>query len=143
MSVCSILAVLAVSMVALADVPAGEGQLAAVTAPVVVTDPADATVAVEVVAPAVEVVAVEDVPVVAVTDAVLTADAVVVPDAQLIPNLVVPQNPDQVGQQVVQAADSFSKGAWIAGIVLLVGVAIFFVNRFVGKKATDKTPPQA
>lgn len=45
------------------------------------------------------------------------------------PAVVIPESPEQVGQQVVQAVDDFKMGAWIAGILALIGVVLFFVNR--------------
>jgi len=66
-------------------------------------------------------------------DASVGVDAVVVP----IPGVVIPQTPDQVGQQSVQAFDYFTAGSWIAGLLLLLGIALYFVNR--GKKGS--TPP--
>jgi len=56
----------------------------------------------------------------------------------IVPVLTVPATPDQAGAQVVQAVDYFAIGQWIAGILLLIGVAIFFVNRYTKKNAADK-----
>jgi len=72
--------------------------------------------------------------------AVTVGDVIVDPatDESGKPAVVIPDSPEKVGQQVVQAADNFKTGAWIAGVLALIGVALFFVNRYVKK---SKAPP--
>lgn len=67
-------------------------------------------------------------------------DVIAVPTDVVSPAVTIPETPEQVGQQVVQAADNFKNGAWIAGILALISVALYFVNRYVKKTKTDKAP---
>lgn len=62
-------------------------------------------------------------------------------DAVAVPAVTIPETPEQVGQQVVAAADNFKTGSWIAGILALISVALYFVNRYAKKNKTDKNPP--